>query len=59
MYITVCMPTKCVSWFNSRAAALGTTVLLITKILLQIKTSPNINSANDIFTLAYNQTGWL
>ena len=59
MYITVCMPTKCVSWFNSRGAALGTVVLLITTILLLIKASPNINLANDVFTLAYNQTGWL
>ena len=53
------MPTKYVSWFNSRAAALGTIVLLITTILLQIKASPNINSANDIFALVYNQTVWL
>ena len=52
------MPTKYVSWFNIWAAALGTVVLLITTILLPIKASPNINSANDIFTLMYNQTGW-
>ena len=58
MYIIVCMPTKYVSWFNIWAAALSTVVLLITTILLPIRASPNINSANDIFTLMYNQTGW-
>ena len=57
-YMIICMPTRYVSWFNIWASALGTIALLITTILLPIKASPNINSAKDIFTVVYNQTGW-
>jgi amino acid transporter len=57
-YLIICLPTKYVSWFNIWASALGTVVLLITTILLPLEASPNINSARDIFTAVYNQTGW-
>ena len=57
-YRIICLPTKYVSWFNIFASGLGTIVLIITTILLPIKASPNINSAKDIFTQVYNQTGW-
>jgi amino acid transporter len=54
----VCLPTKQVSWFNIWASALGTVVLIVATILLPIKAAPNLNSAKDIFTSVYNQTGW-
>ena len=57
-YLIICLPTKYVSWFNICASALGTVVLLITTVLLPVKAAPNINSAWDIFTRVYNQTGW-
>jgi len=57
-YLIICLPTKYVSWFNIWASALGTVVLLITTVLLPVKAAPNINSARDIFTVVYNQTGW-
>src|SRR5258706_653930 len=57
-YLIICLPTKYVSWFNIFASALGTIVLIVTTNLLPIKASPNINSAKDIFTKVYNQTGW-
>ena len=57
-YLIICLPTKYVSWFNIFASALGTVVLIVATILLPIKASPNINSAKDIFTQVYNQTGW-
>src|SRR5882757_1709205 len=57
-YLIIGLPTKYVSWFNIFASALGTIALIVTTILLPIKASPNINSAKDIFTKVYNQTGW-
>lgn len=57
-YLIICLPTKYVSWFNIWASAIGTLVLLVATILLPIKAAPNLNSAKDIFTSVYNQTGW-
>jgi len=56
-YCIICLPTRYVSYFNIWASALGTVVLIVATILLPIK-APQLNSAKDIFSSVYNQTGW-
>ncbi|EKM57619.1 uncharacterized protein PHACADRAFT_251336 [Phanerochaete carnosa HHB-10118-sp] len=56
-YVIICLPTKYVSWFNIWATMLGIVVLIVTTIILPAKAT-NLNSAKEIFTSVYNQTGW-
>ncbi|KIP04158.1 hypothetical protein PHLGIDRAFT_120946 [Phlebiopsis gigantea 11061_1 CR5-6] len=56
-YLIICLPTKYVGWFNIWATALGFAVLVVTTLLLPAK-AVQLNSAREIFTSLYNQTGW-